>query len=345
MVRITELFFHVSGENNSLPYAEIKAILEAESVNFRNSINYPQVLCTETDLKSLSAVIKRSSYTRINGVVILKCEATEKAIIQSTKRTSFSPFLKHGQTFSVKIRKVMAPEINVPKLEAAIGRIILQKVNEVKVRLRNPDVCFFGVISPKKFILGKKFFVSSKSYLKRTPKNRPFFHPSSMTPKLARTMINLARVKKGDVVLDPFCGSGSILIEGGIMGLKVVGTDIDSRMLKGAHRNLRYFNIPYEGLIVSDARCSSITNVSRIVTDPPYGRAASTRGVPTRKLVNEFLSEALTVLPKGGYLSIALPSTIQTCEMLDKLGSIRVEEHLLREHKSLTRKIIVVKKA
>jgi tRNA (guanine10-N2)-dimethyltransferase len=345
MAQVTKLFFHVSGENNSLPYAEIEAILEAERLNFQSSMKYPQLLCIEADVRALSTVINRSSYTRTNGVAILKCNATEKAIIQSARGVSYRSFLKQGQTFSVKIRRVGGAKINALKLEAAIGRIILQKVKEAKVNLGNPDVCFFGVASPIKFMLGKKYFETSRRYLKRPLKNRPFAHPSSMDPKLARTMINLARVKKGDVVLDPFCGSGSILIEGASMGLKMVGTDIDLRMLRGARRNLRHFSVPYEGVIVSDARCLSITNFNHVVTDPPYGRGASTRGVNTRKLINEFLLEALTVLPKGGFVSIALPSTIPTREVLERLGNHCVEEHLLREHKSLTRKIMVIKKA
>jgi tRNA (guanine10-N2)-dimethyltransferase len=345
MAHVKELFFHVSGENNTLPYAEIKAILEAESFNFQNSENYPQLLCIESDVTSLSTVNVRSSYARVNGIVVLKCKATEKTIRHTMKKTNFTQFLKQGQTFAVKIKKTMGAKINAAKLEAAIGRIILQQIPEGNVKLNNPDVCFFGTISPKIFVLGKKFFVTSRSYLKRTPKNRPFSHPSSMLPKLARAMINLARVKKGDVILDPFCGTGSILIEGGLMGFKVVGTDLDSYTLRGASQNLRYFNVPHEGLIVSDARCSSITNISSIVTDPPYGRAASTRGVAIRTLVNEFLTEAVTVLPKGGYLSIALPTTLKTRELLNQLDCIHVEEHLVREHKSLTRKIIVIQKA
>ncbi len=44
-----------------------------------------------------------------------------------------------------------------------------------------------------------------------------------MSPKLARCMVNLTGVKENDLVLDPFCGTGGILIEAGIMGARVIG--------------------------------------------------------------------------------------------------------------------------
>ena len=47
----------------------------------------------------------------------------------------------------------------------------------------------------------------------RRPRARPFFHPAAIFPKLSRALVNLSRVGAGEVFLDPFCGTGSLLLE------------------------------------------------------------------------------------------------------------------------------------
>lgn len=51
-------------------------------------------------------------------------------------------------------------------------------------------------------------------------------YPAMMIPQIARRLIKLY-AKKSDALLDPFCGSGSVLLEAKIMRLKVYGIDIN----------------------------------------------------------------------------------------------------------------------
>ena len=46
-------------------------------------------------------------------------------------------------------------------------------------------------------------------------------------PELGMVMANLARVRPGSLVLDPFCGSGSLLLTAASLGASVVGADIE----------------------------------------------------------------------------------------------------------------------
>ena len=57
-----------------------------------------------------------------------------------------------------------------------------------------------------------------------------------LPPKLAQIMINLA----GDAerIWDPFCGGGVLLMEGLLMGRKMLGSDIDTQTLEGAKKNV-----------------------------------------------------------------------------------------------------------
>lgn len=57
-------------------------------------------------------------------------------------------------------------------------------------------------------------------------------------PKLARIMINLAQVPKGGIIWDPFCGSGTILMEALTLGYSVVGSDLDPISIEETTENL-----------------------------------------------------------------------------------------------------------
>lgn len=60
-----------------------------------------------------------------------------------------------------------------------------------------------------------------------------------MDPQLSIIMSNQAQVKNGDVVLDPFVGTGSLLIPASMFGGYTLGTDIDFLMLHARTRPSR----------------------------------------------------------------------------------------------------------
>ena len=74
---------------------------------------------------------------------------------------------------------------------------------------------------------------------------RPARDPKSgmLPPKLARTMINLSGVDpKGKTLLDPFCGSGTVLMEGILLGCKeTIGGDISEKAIADTKKNLKWF--------------------------------------------------------------------------------------------------------
>ncbi|HCJ66303.1 MAG TPA: DNA methyltransferase [Elusimicrobia bacterium] len=52
-------------------------------------------------------------------------------------------------------------------------------------------------------------------------------YPAMMIPQIARRLIELYAPKKGGILLDPFCGSGSSLVEARLQGLNSYGVDIN----------------------------------------------------------------------------------------------------------------------
>lgn len=70
-------------------------------------------------------------------------------------------------------------------------------------------------------------------------KTRKFIGNTSMDAQLSLLMANQAQIKPGDLCLDPFVGSGSLLISAAQFGGYVLGTDIDYLMLHAKSRPTR----------------------------------------------------------------------------------------------------------
>ncbi len=62
-----------------------------------------------------------------------------------------------------------------------------------------------------------------------------------LPPKLARMMINLGAVPKNSVLLDPFCGSGTILSEAALLGYEqLIGSDISMKAVEDTKKNFAW---------------------------------------------------------------------------------------------------------
>ena len=96
------------------------------------------------------------------------------------------------------------------------------------VSLDNPEIEFRAILSEDRCYFGRVLFhLDRSSYDERNPGKRDFFHPGVMMPRMARTLVNLSCAQAGDVLLDPFCGTGGILIESSLLGVRTIGSDFD----------------------------------------------------------------------------------------------------------------------
>jgi tRNA G10 N-methylase Trm11 len=60
-----------------------------------------------------------------------------------------------------------------------------------------------------------------------------------LPPKLARILVNLAATPDGGTLLDPFCGSGTILMEAALAtkAAHIIGSDIEAKQISDTERN------------------------------------------------------------------------------------------------------------
>jgi tRNA (guanine10-N2)-dimethyltransferase len=356
---VPKLFFLLSGENPTLPASEVKAILESEGYSYSETELLDQTLRLDADIESVQAVQVRSAYTRVCAQELFVSNANEADIEAAALASNFKSVLKPGESFLVRINRIKNyadQALNTMNLEVKLGKQILSLTERTKVSLKNPDKIFIGIITNEKLVFGLKLTqITTKTFSERRPRKKPFFHPSAMPSKMARCMVNLAHGKTEDLMLDPFCGTGTSLIEASFIGCRAVGVDAQKRMIMGCRRNLTYFNISAEGLLLADARHLPIFKVDLIVTDPPYGRSASTMKSTMQQLVEEIIVSSYSLLPDGHRICIALPIRTNAlgqiehtskiiADLVSRTGFKTIESHFVYIHRTLTREIMVYEK-
>jgi tRNA (guanine10-N2)-dimethyltransferase len=345
---VVKLFFLLSGEFESLSFAELKAILEVEGYAYAVTEKLDQTARLEADVESVRQVLRRSAYTRVCALELFTCPANNDAIGEAANAADFNSVLGEGATFEVRIRRIKeySTKDATMALESLLGKLILKNAKHVKVNLSKPDKTFFGILTNGKLVFGVKLAeIQAKPFVERRPRKKPFFHPSAMNSKLARCMVNLAHAREGAFLLDPFCGTGTTIIEATLIGVRAIGIDVQCRMAEGAKRNLKHFGLDAEAIIVADARRLPLTHVSCIVTDPPYGKSATTLKSSTKAIVEGILASARELLGEGQRICIASPKTIGIQAVGTALGYRHLESHFAYVHRTLTREVAVFEKA
>lgn len=340
-----EIVLILSREHETLPSAEVKAVLEAEKVEYNLKYNELGVMIIDTPETDISLILgKRMGYA--HEICELLFETTLDDLENDFSIFDWNSILE--KDFAVRVKKIDSThEVDSLYLERELGNIIKSQSREdINVNLEDPLTFIRILCTGSKILVGKRSFkINKKHFYELKPHKRPFFYPGSMSPKLARCMVNLSRIKKGDLLLDPFCGTGGILIEAGIVGARLIGTDIDEKMVKGTIENLNHCHLNDFHVFQSDARHLNFKEkVNAVVTDPPYGISASTAGEQSGKLYSEFLKSVSDNMIEKGRICMATPHYVDVNELIQGTKFKILEQHEIRMHKSLTRVISIMEK-
>ena len=341
--------FILSGEHETLPQAELCAILDAEGYSYRISSREGRILLMEVNENGAQVVIQRAGLVNQTSIVAFESNSEEQNILDSLQRLDFSQWLSPNDRFGVKVTRMQREpkKFNVDELQKKIGSEIWEAMGgKVKVSLKSPETLFLGVIVGNRFFFGPHLGERDRrAFSQRRSPFRPFFVPSAIHPKIARVLVNLSRAKSGGLFIDPFCGTGGLLLEASDIGCVSIGLDIDVTMLSGSHENLAHFGFSFFDC-VADARNPPFrfVNFEAIATDPPYGRSSSTKGNAVYNLIEASLESYAHIMKSGGFLSIALPLEFFKEDMIPSEKFVIKETHTMRIHRSLQRHIVVLER-
>ena len=108
--------------------------------------------------------------------------------------------------------------------------------------LTPPNTEILAVFTLKNLYIARTMVIYDSVLQQYRDESRPYVSKEiSTSPKVCRTLLNLAGARPGDTILDPFCGTGTLLMEAAMLGMKCIGIDIDGNQVQGTKSNLTWF--------------------------------------------------------------------------------------------------------
>lgn len=223
---------------------------------------------------------------------------TDEHLNDPAGRSAAVRSIRHGET----------PGMTRNDLERRIGAVLVER--GWRIDLTSPDLEVFAWIQDDDTLsvgelLGARADDGAQA---RRMDERDHFAPIGLHPRRAAGLVNLARVAPGGRILDPFCGTGGIVMEAARLGYDAWGSDLDPWMVQGTHSTLADAADEPLPATVFHADIGDVPDlvdgVQGIVTDMPYGGASSTHDEPLRELYERALDAFARILPEGGYAVI-----------------------------------------
>jgi len=309
-------FFVVSGENIELAKDEIISI--SKSYDKDTSYETDSKLVITNSLVPWDKIARRSTYVRTAG----KIADTFSDLFSELDLT----LLHKSDTFACRAINLSSKRLDLSSIEKTVGGTIKQ-ASGARVSLSNPALTVYLIFTNNQNYLGYSTKIPAQKRPKKIIKS-----PFELNWKLSGAMVNLSGLNEDETLCDPFCGTGTILLEAESMGIKSVGIDFDKKMCEVAKKNLAANG--YNSKIIN-ARYEYIKKIKDkidgIVTDLPYGISSKSSESP-KKLISDFIS----ILPKKKKLALMCKN-----ELADQIELKPAKRYEIYRHKSLTRTILV----
>jgi len=309
-------FFIVSGENIELARDEIISISKSYDKDTSHEVDSRFVI---TNSKvPWDKITQRATYVRTAGKIV----DTFSDLFSELDLT----LLHKSDTFACRTINLSSKRLDLSSIEKTVGTTIKQ-ASGARVSLSNPALTVYLVFTDNQNYLGYSTMIPTQKRPKKIIKS-----PFELNWKLSRAMANLSGLNEDEVLCDPFCGTGTILLEAESMGIRSIGIDFDKKMCKVAKKNLAVNG--YNSKIIN-ARYEHIKKIKDkidgIVTDLPYGISSKSSESP-KKLISDFIS----ILPKKKKLALMCKK-----ELADQIELKPAKRYEIYRHKSLTRTILI----
>lgn len=322
-------YLFILGREPQLSTAELRAVfsrLHIEYTLLRENnehwiIETPKPIAPNVIMQELGGTIKITrqipNEEPIETAIYHHLETTQ------TKKIEFSISGAEDRSLAITIKKELKN----------LGRSVryIEPKNTATI-LHNNLVAHQGDLT----IVGKNIYVTEAIQPIEELTERDFGRPGSdgrsgmLPPKLARMMINLSESPKTATLLDPFCGSGTVLTEAMDLGYNsLIGSDLSPKAIADTKKNLEWMQSRQEPatgnkqlqVFVSDVKKIDKQlpkkSVDVVVTEPFLGnplhgnesvKFLETQSQTLLKLYREAFVALHQVLKPGGIVVCVIPA-------------------------------------
>jgi len=265
-------YFFILGSNPTLSIAELSAVF-----NYREfSLIQKNIAILKCDYEIKADVIKKIGGTIKFGLICDELDSYDiKNLLNSIAvfakpekdiKTKFKFGISYYGFFKINI-KVLGMEYKKSLKQLGLNsRWVISKeptlssvVVEQNKLVSEQGVEIVIIQFNKKLFLGKTLAVQPFKELSFRDYNRPARDDRSgmLPPKLAQIMINLSGANKEKTILDPICGSGTIITEAMLMGYKkIIGADISKKAIEDTEKNIEWTKKIFPRSCVQDKQFS-----------------------------------------------------------------------------------------
>ncbi|ADB58505.1 tRNA (guanine(6)-N2)-methyltransferase [Archaeoglobus profundus] len=311
-------------------------------------------------------------------MILLRVEKFEKLddIYRIVKEIDFS-FIKPNQSFAIRPLRVGNHDFTSLDVGRVAGQAVIDSYMEsggvrLKVNLDEPDVIIrVDVINDEVYVgldTTGDIALHRRGY-------RVYDHPAPLNPAIASALVMLSGWKCDEILLDPMCGSGTILIESAMMGrnippqklrddfqfvkiwgkeiledvkkyvtesdvdLNLVGIERFRKHLKGAKINSEVAGVADTiDYVQGDATKLCLKTADVVVTNPPYGLRIARKGM-IEELYEGFLRSAKGIVDR---IVVITAEYRILKEKAEALGYV-IEEERLVKYGGLDTKVFVLR--
>ena len=254
----------------------------------------------------------------------IRAAAREAPLVEAAlaARVKLSPGTRAGRRLKFRVIARMAGEHEYRRVDfqRAVERGILERGDHTwRLEEEDADAEFWASMIDAEFFLTVRLSDDRMRHRDYKAAHRP----ASLRASSAAALAWLSQPREDDVVLDPFCGAGTILIERAHLGryAMLLGSDRDQAALAAARINVgaRYKPIQLENW---DAGAIPLgdASVNKIVTNLPWGLRYGSHG-ENRKLYPQWIREFTRVLKSGGVM-VMLTAEWRLMRELERISKI-----------------------
>lgn len=327
-------YFFVLGRDPKLAVAELVSYLEARNISHKIAVARENVAIVNAHDLNLSKVVTELGGTVKAGLVVARIP------LNTSDPSSILDKYPFWTGSGNKLNWTVSALDENKEMEKIIKEYFKQRFKSEKLKAMwkneprpwelskwKSGIEMISFFDGENVCIGKTFAVFDPRETQKRDLERPVKKIEiAISLRIARILINLSGAKPGKVLLDPFCGIGTILQEALLSGIEAKGIDIEPESVEASKKNLAWFSEKYgtkTGWNVDIGNATELPeifergSIDTIATEPYLGPLLKSKPSESESkriaaellpLYRDFLTAAYAVLAKGGRVAAIFPT-------------------------------------